>query len=115
MFNTFGEFDSYEEINRAAAAQLKEGDTDAVFAIARENGIEQEDAEDFSMAAAVRRKGKSLSGCIAAIVKWSFEHAKPVPEDIKKACGISYRVSFGIPGMATAKQLLTRYYKEVHL
>lgn len=26
MFDKFGEFDSYEEINRAAKAQLEEGD-----------------------------------------------------------------------------------------
>lgn len=26
MFEKFGEFDSYEEINRAAKAQLEEGD-----------------------------------------------------------------------------------------
>lgn len=29
MFDKFGEFDSAEEINRAAAAQLKEGDLDS--------------------------------------------------------------------------------------
>lgn len=35
MFDKFGEFDSAEEINRAAAAQLKEGDLDAIKTIAR--------------------------------------------------------------------------------
>lgn len=47
MFDKFGEFDSWEELNRAAAAQLKEGDTEAVYAIAEENGIDKEDARDF--------------------------------------------------------------------
>ncbi|MEY8285377.1 hypothetical protein AALA13_16405 [Lachnospiraceae bacterium 50-23] len=47
MFEKFGEFDSYEEINRAAAAQLKEGDEEAVYLIAKENGLDEEDAEDF--------------------------------------------------------------------
>ena len=47
MFDKFGEFDSAEEINRAAAAQLEEGDVEAVFAIAEENGIDKEDAEDY--------------------------------------------------------------------
>ena len=47
MYGKFGEFDSYEEINRAAAAQLKEGDEEAVYGIAEENGIDREDAEDF--------------------------------------------------------------------
>lgn len=30
MFEKFGEFDSYEEINRAAKAQLEEGDLEAM-------------------------------------------------------------------------------------
>lgn len=47
MFDKFGEFDSYEEINRAAEAQLKEGDTEAIYKIAEENGLDKEDAEDF--------------------------------------------------------------------
>lgn len=47
MFDKFGEFGSAEELNRAAAAQLKEGDEEAIFAIAKENGIDKEDAEDF--------------------------------------------------------------------
>lgn len=47
MFDKFGEFDSAEEINRAAEAQLKEGDWDAIKAIAEENGIDKEDAEDY--------------------------------------------------------------------
>lgn len=47
MFDKFGEFDSAEEMNRAAAAQLKEGDTDAIYKVAEENGIDKEDAEDY--------------------------------------------------------------------
>lgn len=47
MFERFGEFDSAAELNRAAAAQLAEGDTDAVLAIAEENGIDAEDAQDY--------------------------------------------------------------------
>lgn len=47
MFEKFGEFDSVEELNRAAAAQLKEGDTEALIALALENGMDKEDAEDY--------------------------------------------------------------------
>ncbi len=47
MFEKFGEFDSAQELNRAAAAQLAEGDTEAVLAIAAENGIDAEDAQDY--------------------------------------------------------------------
>lgn len=47
MFEKFGEFDSAEEINRAARAQKEEGDTEAVFLLVEENGIDRVDAEDF--------------------------------------------------------------------
>ncbi|MBQ7925925.1 MAG: hypothetical protein IJ335_06475 [Lachnospiraceae bacterium] len=47
MFDKFGEFDSAEELNRAAAAQFKEGDEAAIYAIAEENGIDKEDADDY--------------------------------------------------------------------
>lgn len=47
MFDKFGEFDSFEEINRAAEAQKAEGDLEAIKAICRENGIDEFEAEDF--------------------------------------------------------------------
>ena len=47
MFDKFGEFDSVEELNRAAAAQAKEGDEEALVALALENGLDKEDAEDY--------------------------------------------------------------------
>lgn len=47
MWEKFGEFNSAEEINRAAAAQKAEGDEEAVLAIAAENGIDEEDAQDY--------------------------------------------------------------------
>lgn len=123
MWEKFGEFDSAEEINLAAAAQLAEGDKEAILLIAKENGIDEEDAQDYidgmapalctpmmaamgklkveetelqpyeimqdwltyiqmrcteepDMAAAVRKKGKSLQGCIAKILVWSMKNAK---------------------------------------
>ncbi len=47
MYDKFGEFDSAEEINRAAAAQKNEGDEEAVKEICKENGIDPEEAEDY--------------------------------------------------------------------
>lgn len=47
MFEKFGEFDSAAEINRAVRAQFAEGDIEAVYQIAKENGLDEEDAEDF--------------------------------------------------------------------
>lgn len=157
MFDKFGEFDSADEMNRAAAAQRKEGDNDAILTIAEENGIDKEDAMDFidgcvaafvtplmaaygkldieakelqpyeimedwmqyiklrcaeepEMAVAVRRKGKSLKGCIAALLEWSMKNQKPVDKDILKAVKINYKVTLGIPGMGRAKRIITDYY-----
>ena len=47
MFDQFGEFDSCEELNKAAAGQKEEGDEAALIALAKENGIDVEDAEDY--------------------------------------------------------------------
>ena len=47
MFDRFGEFDSWEEINKAAEGQKEEGDFNALKALAKENGIDEEDAQDY--------------------------------------------------------------------
>lgn len=158
MFEKFGEFDSAEELNKAAAAQLEQGDTEAIITIAVENGLDREDAEDYidgivpelttplmaamgkikvecdelkpqqimndwveyikvqctesdEMSAAVRRKGKSIRGCIAELLKWSFANQMPIEEDILKAAGVTVnRVTLGIPGMGEAKKIIREYY-----
>ena len=59
----------------------------------------------------VRNKGKSLSGCIAALLKYSFANQWDVPEMIKKEAKVTAnRVTFGVPGMAKAKEIITDYY-----
>ena len=157
MFEKYGEFDSAEEINKAAEEKLAKGDTEAVIGIAIENGIDKEDAEDFidgavgelatplmaalgkiaveeqdlkpyeimedwvsyikmqcqdnpKMCLAVRRKGKSLKGCIAALLKWSLKNQYQVPQDILKECHISYKCTLGIPGMKRARDIIQEYY-----
>lgn len=158
MFDTFGEFDSAEEINKAAANQRINGDMEAIREIALENGLDPEDAEDFingdidelctpilaafgkikieseelkpteivedwvnyiksrctedsDMAAAVRKKGKSIKGCIAALLKWSYTNMYEVDKDIIKMSGVSAsNVKMGIPGMGRAYKIITEYY-----
>lgn len=59
----------------------------------------------------VRKKGKSLKGCIAALLMWSFKNQQTVDKDTIKAAGVSAgKVTLGIPGMARAKQIITNYY-----
>ena len=69
--------------------------------------------ENEILAHQVRKKGKSLKGCIAALLKWSFSNRQQIDKDIIKAAGISvYNVTLGIPGMARAKKIITDYYME---
>lgn len=68
-------------------------------------------AEHEDMAAAVREKGKTIKGCIADLLKWSFKNCYAVDADICKAAGVSgTNVKMGIPGMARAKQIIKDYY-----
>lgn len=157
MFDRFGEFDTAEEMNQAAAGLLKEGDTESIIVLAEENGLDREDALDYiegcvpelvnpllaalgklkveseelkpqeimedwieyirvrcseseEVARAIRKKGKTLKGCIAELLKWSFKHQNQVDKDILKAAGVNGRCTLGIPGMGRAKQIITEYY-----
>lgn len=47
MFDKFGEFNSVEELNKAAEGFRSEGDLESLYAIAEENGISKEDVADY--------------------------------------------------------------------
>lgn len=67
--------------------------------------------ENELLAHSVRKEGKSLKGCIAALLSWSFKNQQTVDKDIIKAAGVNAgRVTLGIPGMARAKQIIREYY-----
>lgn len=158
MFDKFGEFNSYEEINELAENLFNEGDTGSLKVMAKENGIQEEIVELYTKgevpmlcdpmtaaigkieveaaelkpkeimedwveylkgqcmekeetALAVRRKGKSLKGCIGALLSWSFKNQQQIDKDIIKAAGVTAnRVTIGIPGMGRAKQIIREYY-----
>lgn len=68
-------------------------------------------SEETAMAEAVRKKGKSLKGCIAELLKWSFKNQYTVDSDILKAAGVNAnRCTLGIPGMGRAKMIISEYY-----
>lgn len=158
MYERFGEFNSAEEINETAVNLRREGDTESIKILAKENGIDEDVAEVFiegtllylcdnmtaaigkldieekdlkakeimadwadyikarcfedeNMAKAVRRKDKSLKGCIGALLTWSFKNQIPVDKDIMKAAGVTAgKCTLGIPGIGTAKKIITEYY-----
>lgn len=47
LFEKFGEMDSIEEINRAAEGLKAEGDKESLLELAKENGVEEADAQDY--------------------------------------------------------------------
>lgn len=47
MFDKFGEFDSFHEINKAAEGLKEEGDIESLKELAKENGIDHEDVNDY--------------------------------------------------------------------
>lgn len=166
MFEKFGEFNSAAELNRAAAAQLAEGDEEAILMLAEENGIDREDAEDYidgcvpelatplmaalgklelekqdlgiagvledwvacivemcrtekAMAAAVRRRGKCLRECMAALLRYAFENKKQVSGKIIEVTKVTHNgkeepmrgpVYLGVPNRAETKRIVREYY-----
>ena len=69
--------------------------------------------EHEDVAIKVREKGKSLKGCVAELLKWSFGHQTEIDKDILKAAGVTAsKVTLGIPGMAEAKKIINDYYRK---
>ncbi len=70
--------------------------------------------DDTALAEKVRDKDKTLKGCIAALLKWSYKNRYRIDKDILEKSGIKGGVSveMGIPGMGTAKRIIRDYYME---
>lgn len=168
MFDKFGEFDSVEELNQTAAGFKAEGDMESLYALAEENGIDKEDAEDYAddvveelantslaamgklktegtalkiagiltdwqeeitklciedeeMARAVRKKGKTLCGCMAKLLRFAFENKEQVSDEVVKATKVIHKgkeeqmrgpVYLGMPNRAQVRKLVKEYYLE---
>lgn len=68
-------------------------------------------SENDLLAHQVRKRGKSLKGCIAAILKWSFKNQVPIEKEMLKMAGVSNsKVTLGIPNMGKAKEIILDYY-----
>ena len=75
------------------------------------NYIREELSENPKMKYAVRRKGKSLIGCIGVIMAEAFKNQWNVPEAIKKAAGVKAgKITFGVPSMGRTKEIIRTYY-----
>lgn len=166
MFERFGEYDSAEQINKKAEELKKIGDMSSVLALAEENGIDKEDAQDYidgleeqmcnavmaalgklsieekdldikgimsdwtgyikemciaevGMAAAVRRNGKKLSECMAALIRYAFENKVQVSGKIVDITEVTVNgrkekmrkpLYLGIPNRAEVRKIAKEYY-----
>lgn len=157
MFDKFGKFESYEEINKAAEGLKDEGDRDSLIALAEENGLSE--MVDYYIAGdtpmlcgefeaaegrikvekeALKAKGlmndwcdyiialaadnpeisksimkNDLAGCLGALLKEAFEHQIDVNKEIIENAGIKAgKVTFGVPDMARAREIIKEYYEE---
>lgn len=73
--------------------------------------IETQCVDNDELAAAIRKKGKSLTGCMGELLKYSFSNRVKVHPDIVKAAGITNaHVEMGMPGMGEAKRIIRNYY-----
>lgn len=69
--------------------------------------------ENEEIALQVRGKGKDLKGCLAALLKYAFKNQIVVDAAIVKTAKIkANKVTFGVPGMAKAKELIREYYSK---
>lgn len=160
MFEKFGEIGSAEKLNELAENLVNEGNYDSLKALAKENGIDEEFANDFingdseqfvdavtaavgkisieadelkpkglmedwvsyieaealedeALAEAVRKEGKSLKGCMAALLEVAFQTRQAVDKEILDKVKLNpkpSRVEFGVPNMREARKIIRGYY-----
>lgn len=75
--------------------------------------------EDPELQKAVRKKGKCLKNCMAAILRFAFENKVPVSEAVVKATRVTHNgkeeamrgpVYLGFPNRRETKQIIRDYY-----
>ena len=156
---TLKDFDSYEEINNAAADALAKEDKDRIMEIAEDNGIDPEDAEDFWLGAIeelttpllaaigkieieskeieifgifadwkgvildlaqkdelfalnVRKKGKTLVDCFAAVLKQESKNRKTIDKKICKAAGLPEGIPMSTLTKTEQIKIIKEYYEK---
>ena len=156
---TLKDFDSYEEINNAAADALAKEDKDRIMEIAKDNGLDPEDAEDFCLgeieelttpllaaigkieieskeieifgifadwkgvildlaqkdelfALNVRKKGKTLVDCFAAVLKQESKNRKTIDKKICKAAGLPENIPMSTLTKIEQINIIKEYYEK---
>ena len=97
MFDRFGEFDSSEELNRAAAAQVEQGDFEAIRLLAEENGL-GECAEDFVEGYPLCNELEAALGKLEVEKKHLGleKELLMLEEELEKACMDDLKIAVGV-------------------
>lgn len=107
MFDKFGEFDSVEELNKAAEGLLAEGDKESLYALAEENGIDKEDVQDY-IDGIIPELGTIFS---AAFGRIKVER-KDVSENHKKESGNHEVIFNALEAMCTDEEIAKAVVKK---
>lgn len=112
MFEKFGEFKTVEELNMAAAGFLKEGYTESIVALAQENGIDGEDAQDY-IDGMTEEFAMPVTAALGRL-------AKIKEEDIDKEKNMQYRanrnmICMMLRNMATEQDVAAGILKEPNI
>lgn len=99
MFERFGEYDSAGQINKKAEELKKTGDMASVMALAEENGIDREDAQDYIDGL----EGRMCNAAMAALGKLSVEEEDlDIKGILSDWAGYIKEMCIAEEGMATA-------------
>lgn len=85
MYEKFGEFDSVEELNKAAAGLKAEGDLESLKELAEENGIDKFDTEDY-----INGDAETLATLITAASGKLEKEIESMKQDQVKAMCVFY-------------------------
>lgn len=85
MYEKFGEFNSVEELNEAAAGLKAEGDMESLKELAEENGIDEYDTEDY-----INGDAETLATLITAASGKLEKELESMKQDQVKAMCVFY-------------------------
>ena len=112
LFEKFGEFDGFEELNKAAAGQLEEGDIEALRVLAKENGIEADEVEDY-IEGIVPELVTPMTAAIGRL-RVEFETFKSLQPGEKEACIYIAKIAQTMTIDEEFAKIMTKKGKRIH-
>ena len=112
LYGKFGEFDGYEELNKAAEGQLKDGDIDSLRLLAKENGIDADDVEDY-IEGVIPSLCTPMTAAIGRL-RAEFETFKSLQPGEKEACIYIAKIAQTMTIDEEFAKVMTKKGKRIH-